>query len=469
MRTLLVVSIAAVFSVTSATIALAQESTAKRYIVHFDSAQSAQSAKAHAVNAQAEQRVSPPHSKHPAGSRKRRSADAPSPSPSPSASALRTLASGGVLFETPEGGEAILAKLPGVIAIEEDRLFQRTSISEPLWRRQWYMHDPRVGTDAQVAWRYTKGEGAIVAVLDTGITSHPEFDGQLLAGYDFISDAAEARDGDGRDGDPTDEGDWVDVGDCHASRSDPSSWHGSHVAGLVAARGGNGLGIVGMAPAAKLVPVRVLGRCGARMSDIVDAVAWASGGIVAGLPRIERRADAINLSLGGPGACGYAMEQAISQARSRGTAVIVAAGNDGVKVSTFTPANCPGMISVGALARSGGMAWYSNHGAGVTLAAPGGSLGGALTDDIISAVDQGRKGRERSIFAYYAGTSMAAPQVAGLVALMRSADPAISVDMITQQLVDNARPLPGPCPRGCGAGLMDAGATVDAVVEDRLR
>ncbi|WP_448098508.1 S8 family peptidase [Luteibacter yeojuensis] len=382
---------------------------------------------------------------------------------------LRSLAAGGELFQVPGGDVSRLAGLPGVATIEEDLLLTATAVVDPLWKRQWYMHDPKVGVDAEVAWRYTRGAGAVVAVLDTGITAHPEFDGRLLPGYDFVSDAAAARDGDGRDADPTDEGDWRDAGDCHSMRVAPSSWHGSHVAGIAVARSGNRPGIVGLAPESKLLPVRVLGHCGGRLSDVADAVVWASGGNVPGVPRLERRADVINLSLGGPGACGIAFARAIEQARARGTVVVAAAGNDEAKASTNVPANCPGVVTVAGLARDGSMAWYSNHGERVTLSAPGGTLRERGADDIVSTVDAGKRGRERPIFAYYAGTSMAAPQVAALVALMRSADPAIGVDEVTRQLVDNARPLPGPCPKGCGAGLMDAGATVDAVVEDRVR
>lgn len=382
---------------------------------------------------------------------------------------LRSLAAGGELFEVRDGDMARLADLPGVATVEEDLLLTPTVVSDPLWKRQWYMHDPKVGIDAEVAWQYTRGEGSVVAVLDTGITPHPEFDGQLLSGYDFVSDAADARDGDGRDADPTDEGDWSEPGECHRSSARASTWHGSHVAGIIAARAGNRPGIVGLAPEAKLLPVRVLARCGGRVSDIADAIVWASGGTVHGVPSLERRVDAINLSLGGPGACGIAMKRAIEQARERGTVVVAAAGNDKAKASTNVPANCPGVVTVGALARDGSMAWYSNHGEGITLSAPGGSLTERGADDIVSSVDAGKRGRERPIFAYYAGTSMAAPQVAALVALMRATDPAIGVDAVKQQLVDNARPLPGPCPKGCGAGLMDAGATVDAVLEDRIR
>lgn len=382
---------------------------------------------------------------------------------------MRRLATGDALYEQDSDDPSALAAMPGVISVEEDRLLQLTAMPDPLWRRQWYMHDPRYGTDVEVAWRHTRGAGAVVAVIDSGIVPHAEFAGRLLPGYDFISVADEARDGDGRDADPRDEGDWRDPGDCGRSVAEPSSWHGTHVAGLATAGQGNRYGIVGVAPDAMLLPVRVAGACGAWTSDIVDAIAWASGGEVEGVPRVERAADVINLSLGGPGPCGDAFTTAITAARQRGSVVVVAAGNDGAKASTFSPANCPGVVSVGAVGRHGAQAWYSNHGEGLTLSAPGGSKSGVRADDIVSALDRGRTVSTRPVFGYLAGTSMAAPQVAGLVALMRSADPAIDVDEVTQQLVDNARPVQGLCPKGCGAGVMDAGATIDAVVEDRGR
>jgi serine protease len=420
----------------------AAEETTHRYIVHFDDAIATKATATDALQAVA-QRASP-------------------------AWHVRRLAAGGELFELSAAEAEALAASEGVVAVEEDRMVGLAGgIIDPLWRRQWYMHDPKVGIDAQVAWNDTRGEGAVVAVLDTGVTPHPEFDGQLLPGYDFIADAQAARDGDGRDADPTDEGDWTDPGDCGARLGSPSSWHGTHVTGIVVARAGNTPGIVGVAPEAKVVPVRVMGRCGGRLSDVADAIVWASGGEVTGVPG-RPPVDVINLSLRVPGACSMTMGRAIAQARARGTAVVAAAGNDSIKASGVSPANCPDVVSVTALARDGSMAWYSNYGDGVTVAAPGGSLTQMGIDDILSTVDGGDRGRQRPIFKYYAGTSMAAPQVAGLVALMRSADPLIGVDDITAQLIDNARPLPGPCPKGCGAGLIDAGATVNAVVEDSV-
>jgi serine protease len=434
--------VAVVLGFALSTPVVAADEATTRYIVHFDDTMTAKAAANEA-------------------------APAARPRRSPSWHRGR-LATGGEVMELTAAEAEALAAAEGVVAIEEDRMVTPAGgIVDSLWRRQWYMHDPKVGIDAAVAWVDTRGDGAVVAVLDTGITAHPEFDGQLLPGYDFITDAATARDGDARDADPTDEGDWTEPGDCASQRSEPSSWHGTHVAGIVVARAGNVPGIVGVAPEAKLVPVRVMGRCGGRISDVADAIVWASGGEVAGVPS-RPPVDVINLSLRLPGACGMAMGRAIAQARSRGTAVVAAAGNDSISASAVSPANCPGVVSVAALDRDGGMAWYSNFGNGVTVAAPGGSLRHFGTDDILSSVDAGARTRQRPVFKYYAGTSMAAPQVAGLVALMRSADPRIGVDEITTQLIDNARPLPGPCPKGCGAGLIDAGATVDAVVEDRV-
>jgi serine protease len=433
---------AATFGLAISAPVVASEDEMKHYIVHFDDAVNARATESDVVAATA-QRGSP-------------------------AWHLRRLATGGQLFELTAVEAEAMAASKDVVSVEEDRMVTLAGgIIDPLWRRQWYMHDPKVGIEAPVAWRDTRGSGSVVAVLDSGITPHPEFDGQLLPGYDFVTDAQAARDGDGRDADPTDEGDWTDPGDCGSHRSTPSSWHGTHVTGIVVARAGNTPGIVGVAPEAKVVPVRVIGRCGGRLSDVADAIVWASGGEVAGIPA-RPPVDVINLSLRVPGACGTTLGRAIAQARGRGTAVVAAAGNDSINASAVSPANCPGVVSVAALARDGSMASYSNYGPGVTVAAPGGSLGPAGVDDIVSSVDAGARGRQRPIFKYYAGTSMAAPQVAGLVALMRSADPLIGVDEITAQLVDNARPLPGYCPKGCGAGLIDAGATVDAVIEDSV-
>lgn len=420
-----------------------------RFIVRF-----ADEASANAATARAESTVNPSR-------RHKRAIDPGQPRH------VAKLAGGAQVFEVDDGNAAHFVRFPGVISVEEDRRVRPAALPDPLYSRQWSLHDPRAGIDAEVAWTYTRGEGAVIAVLDTGTTTHPELDGQLLAGYDFVSDAARARDGDARDPDPKDEGDWEEPGDCGRRAGARSSWHGTHVMALAAARRGNRMGIVGVAPEAKLLPVRVLAHCGGYLSDVIDAIAWASGGTVDGVPPVARRADVINLSLGVDGACGEALGDAVASARARGAVIVVAAGNEGVAASAIAPGNCPGVVNVGALDRWGQQAWYSNHGGAVTLSAPGGSLRGWRTDDMVSAVDQGARVPWRSVFGYLAGTSMAAPLVSGVVALMRSADPSLSVDDIHRQLIDNARPA--RCPRPCGAGMLDAGATLDAVAEERKR
>jgi serine protease len=239
------------------------------------------------------------------------------------------------------------------------------------------------------------------------------------------------------------------------------------VAGIVAARTDNAIGIAGVAPEANVVPVRVLGKCGGSLSDIAEAMVWAAGGQVAGVPDNPHPARVLNLSLGGMSACGRTMANAIQRARSLGATVVVAAGNESIDVSRSTPANCPGVVAVAASGRTGALAAYSNFGAGVALTAPGGTGSGLATNDIVSTVSAGRTVPTGSAYAYYPGTSMATPHVAGVVALMHSLNPELTPDQVREYLVDTTRPMPVRCPRPCGSGLLDAGAAVDAVFAER--
>ncbi|MBM3690364.1 MAG: serine protease, partial [Actinobacteria bacterium] len=240
------------------------------------------------------------------------------------------------------------------------------------------------GTRAAAAWPTTRGAGAVVAVLDTGIQAHPDLNANLVSGYDFVNDwwagYAAANDGNGRDPDPTDPGDWCG--------SDWSSWHGTHVAGTIAAVADDAYGVAGVAPAAKVQPVRVLGRCGGYSSDILAAITWASGGSVPGVPANATPADAINLSLGGPGTC-YSDDQSIIDAAiARGTSIVVAAGNENQLASNSWPANCSGVITVAASTRSGQRASYSNYGAAVEIAGPGGDWSAGVSG-ILSTLNTG--------------------------------------------------------------------------------
>src|SRR5688500_6372680 len=297
-------------------------------------------------------------------------------------SPVRTLATGASLIRTERklGRVATkrlmieLLKDPNVRAVDIDARVKPAFVTnDRLYAQQWHYGNGAGGINLEPAWDLSQGEGVVVAVLDTGITAHSELDGQQVAGYDFIADIDTAVDGDGRDADPSDPGDWHD-GECNIfGIPEDSSWHGTHVAGTVAAATNNGAGVAGVAPGARVQPVRVLGKCGGFFSDIVDAVTWASGGSVASVPDNATPAEVINLSLGGGGACPIAMQDAIDGAVSRGTTIVTAAGNGSSDVAGHTPSNCENVIAVSAVGPTGALAGYSNFGNLVDVAAPGGS------------------------------------------------------------------------------------------------
>ena len=342
----------------------------------------------------------------------------------------------------------------GVASVEPDLMMHPMSTNDPYWPYLWSHRADRSGIDVEKAWKHSRGEGVAVAVIDTGITNHPDLQGQILPGYDFISNASMAGDGNGRDGNANDEGDFI--------FTSPSSWHGTHVTGTVVALADNALGVAGVAPGAKVVPVRVLGKGGGFASDIADGIIWAAGGSVPGVPDNRNPARVLNLSLGGTGACGSVYSTAINMARARGSVVVVAAGNSNADASLFTPANCPGTITVAASNPSGGKSSYSNYGRSVNITAPGGAGSGGDQANIYSTVNAGKTLPAGPAYAAYAGTSMASPHVAAVAALIFAAAPTLRPDEVQALLIDNVKPLPQPCPQGCGPGLLDAGATVEA-------
>ncbi|MGO4476091.1 S8 family peptidase [Massilia sp. 2TAF26] len=332
--------------------------------------------------------------------------------------------------------------------------------NDPYFSQQWDYTDTVGGMRLPAAWDKATGTGIRVAVIDTGYRPHVDLQGQILAGYDFIADTTISNDGNGRDSDASDPGDWTAAGQCGTGQAATnSSWHGTHVAGTIAALTNNGIGVAGVAYNAKVVPVRVLGQCGGYTSDIADGIIWASGGTVSGVPNIAARAQVINMSLGGGGACDTTTQNAINGARSRGTVVVVAAGNESQNVSNSSPANCSGVIAVAATNKSGGRASYSNYGTLVDVAAPGGDSGAA----ILSTLNAGTKGPGADSYAGYMGTSMATPHVAGVVALMLSVNPNLTPDDVESRLKSSARAFPASC-SGCGAGIVDASAAVDAAL-----
>ncbi|TWG93021.1 serine protease, partial [Luteimonas sp. J16] len=264
--------------------------------------------------------------------------------------------------------EALIRQLaadPNVEYVEVDKLNRPFfTPNDPRYADQWHYFEATGGLNLPSAWDKSTGAGVVVAVLDTGITSHSDLNGNRLPGYDFISNATVAGDGNGRDSDPSDPGDFYG--------GYASSWHGTHVAGTIAALTNNGVGAAGVAFNAKIVPVRVLGRGGGYDSDIIDAITWASGGIVSGVPANANPAEVINLSLGGEGPCSTTWQNAINGAVGRGTTIVVAAGNDNANVSGYSPGNCANVVSVAANDRQGNRAWYSNYGNLIDVTAPGG-------------------------------------------------------------------------------------------------
>ncbi|AKS21311.1 S8 family peptidase [Xanthomonas campestris pv. campestris] len=352
-----------------------------------------------------------------------------------------------------------LAADPNVQSVEVDQILHATlTPNDTRLSEQWAFGTTNAGLNIRPAWDKATGSGTVVAVIDTGITSHADLNANILAGYDFISDATTARDGNGRDSNAADEGDWYAANECGAGiPAASSSWHGTHVAGTVAAVTNNTTGVAGTAYGAKVVPVRVLGKCGGSLSDIADAIVWASGGTVSGIPANANPAEVINMSLGGGGSCSTTMQNAINGAVSRGTTVVVAAGNDASNVSGSLPANCANVIAVAATTSAGAKASYSNFGTGIDVSAPGSS--------ILSTLNSGTTTPGSASYASYNGTSMASPHVAGVVALVQSVAPtALTPAAVGTLLKNTARALPGACSGGCGAGIVNADAAVTAAI-----
>lgn len=352
-----------------------------------------------------------------------------------------------------------LATLPGVEYVEPDLILRPAlTPNDPRYAEQWGFSSATAGIRANTAWDVATGTGIIVAVLDTGQATHSDMTGNVVAGFDFISNITTANDGNGRDANPADPGDWT-TGQCGAASN--SSWHGTHVAGTVAARTNNGVGVAGTAFNSRVMPVRVLGTCGGSTSDIADAIIWSSGGTVTGVTTLTaaQRAHVINMSLGGSGACGTTTQNAINGAVSRGTTVVVAAGNSNADVSNFTPASCSNVIAVASITSTGSRSSFSNFGTLIDVAAPGSA--------ILSTLNAGTTVPGAESYASYNGTSMAAPHVAGTVALVQSRRLALGLALYTPAEIESllkstAYPLPGTCSGGCGAGIINARAAVDA-------
>ena len=418
-------------------------------------------------------------------------------------------------------------------AIPDRRKHRLAATNDPLYGDVLSGNGPAVGqgylraptdalqsaTNVEAAWAVTTGnQSIVVAVLDTGVRfDHPDLravaaGGNLLAGYDMISDVPTANDGDGRDSDASDPGDWLTDNDISRQRSplyqcapypEDSSWHGTQVSGLIAALTNNGVGMASVGRTVRVLPVRVLGKCGGYDSDIIAAMRWAAGLPVPGVPANPNRAQVINMSLGGIGSCNAAYQEAVNEVIAAGTVIVAAAGNTAGH-AVGAPANCTGIIAVGALRHVGTKVGFSDLGPDVAISAPGGNCinvdaGTPCLYPILTTSDSGTTAPAGAIYtdSYNAsvGTSFSAPLVAGTVALMLSAQPALAPSQVKSVLQATARPFPttgGDYGDGtavlqcaapqydfsgnpidqyqcycttstCGAGMLDAGAAVSAM------
>ncbi|MCU7815874.1 MAG: S8 family serine peptidase [Candidatus Thiodiazotropha sp. (ex Rostrolucina anterorostrata)] len=354
-----------------------------------------------------------------------------------------------------------LEEIDGII--QEIRRFSQVEYVEPdlmiyplytpndsRYSEQWHFFEEIGGIRLSQAWDSNQGENTIVAVVDSGYRPHQDLLPNILPGYDMVSDLYVANDGNGRDSDAQDPGDYAPECNTYISK-----WHGTQVAGIVAAVADNNRGVAGTAFKAKLLPVRVIGRCGGYLSDISDGIIWASGANLPGQPVNQNPANVINLSLGGEApSCPQTMAQAIDIARQQGATIVVAAGNSAQNVSGITPANCDGVIAVAASTRVATSAVYSNHGSDIDVSAPG--------EWILSTHNSGLITPGSDTYTVTSGTSMSAPQVSGVAALLYAIKPDITPDEVEQIIRDTARPFPVDC-TGCGSGILDASAAVAQV------
>ena len=367
-----------------------------------------------------------------------------------------------------------LSARPDVVYAQPNYIFQLAATpNDTGYPKQWHYFDNGSGAgqapggiNLPGTWDANKGSTAVVvAVIDTGILpNHEDIAGtpNLVNGYDMISDSKIGNDGDGRDADPTDPGDAIAANECYpGSPPMENSWHGTHVAGTIGVgKTNNSLGVAGVNWHVKVQAVRVLGKCGGTMTDINDAIRWAAGLPVPGVPNNATPAKVINMSLGGASPCSAspATQAAINDAVNRGVTVVVAAGNESADAAGFIPASCNGVIAVAASDRRGFLATrYSNFGARVAIMAPGGDVrqdsdNDGNPDGVLSMVQGG--------YAFYNGTSMASPHVAGVAALLLAEDASRTPAQVLDELRRRAIPRSSTeCPKPCGAGLLSAKAT----------
>jgi len=407
-------------------------------------------------------------------------------------------------------------------AVADEHRWAHAVPNDPLFVNQWYFQSTEIAaTRANQAWDVTVGSNmTVVAVVDTGVRfEHPDLlrvaqGGKLLDGFDFVTNPPFANDGNGRDGDASDPGDFVtaaelaqapfNISACQpdaGSGSDhvDSSWHGTRVSSLIAALTNNGEGVAGTGWNTLILPVRVLGKCGGTDSDIIAGMRWAAGIAVPGTPVNPTPAQIINLSLGGSGACSPAYQQAVDEIAARGVLIVASVGNDGQAVAA--PGNCTGVLGVAGIRHAGTKVGFSNLGTEVGIGAPGGNCvnappfsepsggnpGNPCVFSIIAARNAGTTTPGASAYTDRSanlnlGTSFAAPLVAGAAALIHSVSSQLSPAQYIALLKDSATPFPTTSsttttvchvPTGdtqntecicttqtCGAGMLNTNAAV---------
>ncbi len=402
---------------------------------------------------------------------------------------------------------------------------------------QWYLRGTQpAAIRADVAWDITRGGAtpatspAVVAIIDSGIRpDHPDLAGKLLPGFDFVSDARASNDGDGWDADPTDPGDFITLQELQMPPFDdndqkcgggenydeplPSSWHGTRVAGLIGANTDNGIGMAGAGFNVRMLPVRVLGKCGGYLSDVLAGMYWAAGFFdsASNLPipaelltdpgalrnhRNLHPVHIINMSLGSSGKCSGIYATAVREITSVGVLIVAAAGNDGGVV--YQPADCPGVLAVAGLRHAGTKVGFSNLGPEVGIAAPAGNCGVSEPDApcLFALNTLTNLGEQQPTQDDYSlplvhpsfGTSFSAPLVAATAGLMKAVNPALTPAQLIARIKETARAFPTsdelgttdmcvvpsekptqdlPCvctTAVCGAGMIDAGKAVRAAL-----
>ncbi len=353
-------------------------------------------------------------------------------------------------------------------AVPDERRWAHAVPLDPLFADQWYFQSAQLSaTRSEQAWDLTVGSNTtVVAVLDTGVRfEHPDLlrldqGGKLLAGFDFVSQAPFANDGNGRDADASDPGDWVTLAETQQApfttceESPRSSWHGTRVSSLIAALTNNAEGLAGTGWNTLILPVRVLGKCGGTDGDIITGMRWAAGIAIPGVPVNPTPAQIINLSLGGTGVCSAAYQSAVNEITARGVLIVASVGNEGDAVAA--PANCSGVLGVTGIRHAGTKVGFSNLGPEAGIGAPGGNCVNGQPFNpttnpcvfpITSALNAGATTPGASTYTDHAvnlniGTSFSAPLVAGAAALIHSLNSQLAPAQYIALLAETATPFP---------------------------